>query len=122
MPESAYYDVAMSDYGYVFSESKRIARHERCSLFPEMYTKIGELEMLRGRPKEAEQSYFKAISLKPTYVPAYVGLSDFYETQGLTDKAIATLQQGIKANPQSSALKKKLQRVEQRTSGSESQR
>jgi Tfp pilus assembly protein PilF len=82
-----------------------------------MHTKAGEWETLRGHPKEAEERFRKAIGIKPTHIQAYIGLCDLFESLGNNDSAIATLQIGIKANPTSSALKKKLARLQARISG-----
>jgi tetratricopeptide (TPR) repeat protein len=106
-----FFGVAISDYEYVLKLSANT-----CPLNVEMYTKIGEIYSLTGRPADAEQSLRKALSIKSSYAPAYIGLSDLFETQGNPNQAIAALQAGIKNNPKSTALKKKLLRVQQRYS------
>lgn len=103
---------AISDYGYVLTNST-----DGCSLFPDIYTKIGEIQARLGQVKEGEISYKKAIKIQGGYAPAFVGLSDLYENQGDMDKALAVLQLGLKTNPQSSVLKKKLARVQARKTG-----
>lgn len=108
------YDWAISDLNYVFHNSEA---GDTCALFPEMHTKMGEMKFLIGKPREAESSYRAALKLKPGYAPAYAGLSDMYEAQGASDKAVAVLQAGLKANPQSNAIKKKLARLQARTAG-----
>jgi len=103
---------ALGDYNYVLGHSVH-----GCSLFPDIFTKMGEIQIQLGQLKEGEASYKKAIGAKPGYAPAFVGLSDLYENQGDADKALAVLQQGLKVNPQSAALKKKLARVQARKTG-----
>lgn len=111
-PANHYYGVALGDFGYTIGNSR-----DTCSLLPDIYTKSGELQAAMGHPKEAEALFRKVIGLKPSYAPAYVGLSDLFESQDKSDEAITALQAGIKINPNSSALKKKLARVQARTSG-----
>jgi len=110
----SFFDWAISDLNYILANSEP---GNTCSLFPETYTKMGEMKILINKPQEAETNYRAALKLKPGYAPAYAGLSDLYETQGHTDKAIAVLQAGLKVNPKSSALKKKLARLQARTAG-----
>ncbi len=100
---------AAGDYGYVLANSRK-----ECSLLPDTYTKLGEIQTRLGQFKEGEESFAKAIKIKGGHAPAFVGLSDLYENQGNIDKAIAALQAGLKANPTSTMLKKKLQRVQAR--------
>ncbi len=108
------FGVAINDFNYVFDSS---GKGSRCSLFPDMHTKIGAYKTLLNDPKGAEASFRAALEIKPGYAPAYVGLSDLYETLGKSDQAIEILQAGIKSNPKSSALKKKLDRLRARTVG-----
>jgi tetratricopeptide (TPR) repeat protein len=111
-PADYYYSVGIADLGYVLQNSQ-----PTCSLIPDMHTKAGEWEALRGRPKEAEERFRKAIGIKPTHSQAYVGLSDLFESLEKNDAAIAVLQLGIKTNPTSSVLKKKIARLQARISG-----
>ncbi len=84
-------------------------------MLPDIYTKIGEVQWQLGKQKEAEASYAKALEIKRGYPMALVGLSDLFEARAETDKSIAILREGLKINPQSTILKKKLQRLEART-------
>jgi tetratricopeptide (TPR) repeat protein len=108
-----YFEVAIDDLEYVFHHSDS----KNCKLAPEMHTKIGEWKLQLDNLKGAEESFRSALAIKPSYAPAYLGLSDLYETQGTIEKSIEVLQAGIKANPKSVALEKKLKRVQQRSPG-----
>ncbi|HYN76626.1 MAG TPA: tetratricopeptide repeat protein [Lamprocystis sp. (in: g-proteobacteria)] len=110
--EGYWFHEAISGFGFVLRESG-----PACSLIPQLHAEMGETYALLGDVNAAEWSYRQALKAKPGYVKAYVGLSDLFEQQGAMDKAIAVLQEGIKANPASSGLKKKLQRVQARASG-----
>lgn len=111
-PPEFYYGQAIGDYDYVLERSQK-----GCKLLPDIHTKIGALEAIMGNSKKAEKQFHNALSLNPGYIPAFAGLSDLYETQGDIDKARTVLGAGIKANPQSGALKKKLARLQARTGG-----
>ena len=108
--DSYYFTNAIGDFEYVLGQSQ-----PSCSLRPDIYTKIGEIQSQLGKQKEAEASYAKALEIKRGYPMALVGLSDLFEARGETAKSIAVLREGLKINPQSTALKKKLQRLEART-------
>jgi tetratricopeptide (TPR) repeat protein len=100
---------AVDDFQYVLRNSKG---RNTCVLFPDIYTKIGDLSLMREDLPAAERNYQQALTLKPGYVGAFNGLSDLFESRGEHDKAIEALEAGIKANPGSTALKKKLARIQ----------
>lgn len=102
---------AIADFGYILEHSL-----PSCSLVPDAHAQRGETYTLLGNLKEAEASYATALQKKPGYSAAFIGLSDVYEQQGNLDKSIEVLKQGIEANSRSSALKKKLKRVQARSS------
>ena len=104
--------VMTGDFHFVINESS-----PTCVLIPEIHVHVGEGYALIGDAKRAEQSFLAALKAKPGYVLAYFGLSDLFENQGNTEKAIAVLQQAIKSNPRSSGLKQKLARVQARANG-----
>lgn len=104
---------ALGDFGFVLNASK-----PGCALLPDIYTKIGEIQMQVDKPGEAEANFKKALEIAHGYPQAFMGLSDLFESQGQTDKSIAVLHEGLKVNPQSNALKKKLARIEGRAAAS----
>ena len=103
------FEAAVGDLDYVIKHSKGT-----CSLIPDIHTKSGEWMTLVGRYDQAEKRFRKAIGVKNDFAPAYIGLSDLFEIREKPNDALAVLQAGIKANPQSTALKKKLSRLQQR--------
>ncbi len=114
--QGSQFDAALADFDHVLRSSK-----PACPLVPDMYTKSGEWMTKVGKYKIALERFQKAIRARNDYAPAYIGLSDLYETLEKPDYALAALQQGIKANPQSTALKKKLNRLQQRVGQQPSQ-
>ena len=114
-PPSFYFGQAIADYEYVLGHSG-----PNCIMLPDIYTKMGSLQAQMQKPREAEQLFDKALKINPRFAPTFVAMSDLYETRGDIDKARAALEAGLKANPQSSALKKKLARLNARTAGTPS--
>lgn len=106
---------AISNGDYVLERSGN-----KCVLIPEIHAMKGEVHTLAGDVKAAEESFARALKLKPGYSRAYIGLSDLYEQQDQPEKSVAALEEGIKDNPRSSALKIKLKRLQGRLSGSDS--
>ena len=81
---------------------------ESCILIPEMLLKRGELHAKLGEYPSAVRNYRLAILRNPKEVRAYSGLSRVYQLMGSKKEALATLQDGVKANPKSNLLKKRL--------------
>ncbi|MDP3332934.1 MAG: tetratricopeptide repeat protein [Methylococcaceae bacterium] len=65
-----------------------------------------------GNPRAIEE-YNKAIQLKPKYPQAYAKLADYYSSRGMKDDALETIKLGIKYSPNSKALNKRLQKIQQ---------
>lgn len=103
---------AEGDFEYMLKRSQ-----PTCPMVYDAYIKLGEIKTIVSDFAGAEQAFTKALKNKPNRAGGYFGLSDLYETAGKPDKSIAILKQGIAANPRSSALKKKLERVQARLSG-----
>jgi tetratricopeptide (TPR) repeat protein len=79
-----------------------------CVLYPELHTRwawaLGEL----GQIAEAMKHYQLALRAKQNYTPAYAGLADLYLKANQTEDARKVLERGLKANPKSRVLKKRL--------------
>lgn len=105
---------AIADIDYGIRNSK-----PSCSIQAEMHAKTGEIFGLLGDHPKAEDAYKKAFKYQKNYARSYIGIADLYELRGNPAQAIAVLEEGIKANPRSSALRRKLARVKERhTKGS----
>lgn len=104
-----YYDWAISDFGYASNPNRT---RNSCLLLPEMKRRTGDLQRYLGNFIESVRNYREAIVLNPSMVLAYSGLSGAYVMQDLNAEAISIIKEGLKANPNSSFLKKRLQQLE----------
>jgi tetratricopeptide (TPR) repeat protein len=83
-----------------------------CVLYPELHTRWGWALSEQGQVAEAIQHYQLALKAKRNYTLAYVRLSELYLEANQTDEARKVLESGLKARPNSSALKKRLKKLE----------
>ncbi len=79
---------------------------------PEIANKAGNAYLRLGNVPEAVREFSKGIKLNPKYVLNYVGLSKVCRKQGEIKKAKEILEKGLKHNPSSKLLKKRLKRLE----------
>jgi tetratricopeptide (TPR) repeat protein len=70
----------------------------------EAQVSLGNLADRRGEHAAAEQAYERAVTLDPTFVPAYVNLADHYRARQQDDKGERVLRQGLARNPDAPAL------------------
>jgi tetratricopeptide (TPR) repeat protein len=84
----------------------------RCVLYPELHTRWGWALSELGQVGEAVQHYQLAIKAKRNYTPAYARLSELYLKSNQVDEARKILESGLKAKPNSSALKRRLKKLE----------
>lgn len=64
---------------------------------------LGDSYLFNGNVSEAEDAYRKAIIVNPDYIPAYVSLSQLYESEEELDEAIAVfapIQAVVEQNPE----------------------
>jgi tetratricopeptide (TPR) repeat protein len=80
-------------------------------LYPDLHTRWGWALSEQGQIAEAMQHYQLAIQAKPNYTLAYVRLSELYLNANQTDEARKILESGLKARPNSSALKRRLEKL-----------
>jgi Flp pilus assembly protein TadD len=71
---------------------------------PEAQVNLGILADRRGEPDAAQRAYARAISLDPTFVPAYVNLADHYRARDQDVQGEQLLRQGIARVPGAPAL------------------
>ena len=73
-------------------------------MLPEIYTKIGEVQLLLKHPTEANAAFARARSLKPDYWPAYIGWAEYLQRAGEKAKARELVADGL-SSPQAKALR-----------------
>jgi tetratricopeptide (TPR) repeat protein len=79
---------------------------------PDIYvTRARILFQLEDDPN-AVSALKKAIELRPSYVPAYSRLSDYYVEKGNTSEAVRILKQGIAKSKKSDMLTRKLRELQ----------
>lgn len=89
-------------------------RKPNCPLLPQAYANLGKT-ILRASDfasvniTDALPAYEHAIRLAPTYVPAYVGLADFYLKIGNKQEALTAIERGLKKKPSSKWLARRHQ-------------
>ncbi|MGF1793013.1 deca-heme c-type cytochrome [Photobacterium profundum] len=67
-------------------------------------TNLGNIYLAQGLYEQAEKEYLGAISVEPNFANSYANLADLYRGQGRDKDTITTLQQGMKAQPNSALL------------------
>ena len=83
-----------------------------CVLYPELHTRWGWALSEQGKNAEAIQHYQLALKAKRNYTLAYIRLSELYIKANQPDEARKVLESGLKAKPNSRALKKRLKKLE----------
>jgi tetratricopeptide (TPR) repeat protein len=81
-------------------------------LYPELHTRWGWALGEQGQVGEAIRHYQLAIQAKQNYTLAYARLSDLYIDLNQPDEARKILESGLKAKPDSRALKKRLKKLD----------
>ncbi len=72
---------------------------------PEARVSLGSLHAVRGDGTAAEAEYRKALSIDPSFHPAWVNLADLQRAQGNEEASRATLQAGLAAVPGDATLR-----------------
>lgn len=90
---------AQSDYWYVINNSP-----PSFVMLPEIYTRLGEVELLLKRPKDANEAFARGRQLKPDYWPAYSHWAEFLIRAGKQAEAKQLLQTGLEYSPTAKVL------------------
>jgi len=85
---------------------------KNCVLYPDLHTRWGWALSEQGLIPEAIEHYQLAFKAKPNYALAYARLSELYLGIGQPEEARKVLESGLKANPNSRALKRRLKKLE----------
>jgi tetratricopeptide (TPR) repeat protein len=77
-------------------------------LLPEIYTKVGEVQLLLKNYADAEEAFAKARTLKPDYWPAYLQWAEHLRQRGQKAKARELVEEGLSHAPDSKPLQQLL--------------
>lgn len=91
---------AISDMDYVLKNTT-----PDFILLPEIYTKIGDVQLLLKNPSAAHEAYAKAAALKPDYWPAYSQWAEYLESAGNKAQARTVVEDGLAHAPSSRTLR-----------------
>lgn len=72
---------------------------------PEAQLNLGNLNADLGAIELADAAYREAISLDPSFTPAYVNLSDVQRSLGVEGEALATIRAGLERSPDDPGLR-----------------
>lgn len=90
---------ARGDYGYVIENAA-----PDFILLPEIYTRIGEVELLLNHPEKANNAFAQARQLKPDYWPAYSHWAEFLMKIGRIPEALKVVGSGLQYSPSAKVL------------------
>ncbi|MEF8728424.1 MAG: tetratricopeptide repeat protein [Accumulibacter sp.] len=90
----------VGDYWYVAQRAPR-----DFILLPEIYAGIGEIELRRGRPQEANKVFAEARALKPDYSPGYSHWAEYLIRSGQKAEAKQLVRTGLEYNPDAKTLR-----------------
>lgn len=73
-------------------------------LLPEIFSRLGEVELLLKQPRRAEEAFAKARQLKPDYWPAYSHWVEYLIREDKRQDAKSLVQQGLEHSPNAKVL------------------
>ena len=94
------WESALRDYWYVPRNAPK-----DFILLPEIYTKIGQVELLLDRPNKADDAFTRARDLKPDYWPAYSHWVEFLMQNRKRAEAMKMVREGLEHAPRSKVLR-----------------
>ena len=95
----ALWESARGDYHYVINNSPR-----DFVMLPEIFTKLGEVELLLGQPNKANEAFARAREQKHDYWPAYSHWAEFLVKAGKRPEALKVVTAGLAYSPDSKVL------------------
>lgn len=73
-------------------------------MLPEIYTRLGDVELLLASPDKAEQAYAHARKAKPDYWPAYTHWAEYLMRNGKRSEAMQVVRSGLEQAPDAKVL------------------
>lgn len=97
-----YLGASLPEFGYMIKHADPAS-----SLMPEVYLNRGFALWKLGKDGQAMIDFQKAQQLNPAFPRVYTALADFYVEKKLRDKALVSITEGIRHNPESKMLKRR---------------
>ena len=88
-----------ADYKYVINKSSR-----DFIMLPEIYTRLGDVQLLLMQANKANESFARARKLKPDYWPAYSHWAEYLLHSGQKSEALKITKAGLQHAPDSKVL------------------
>lgn len=88
-----------SDYMYVINNAQK-----NFIMLPEVYTRLGEVELLLGSPNKANDAFSRARIQKQDYWPAYSRWAEYLLSIGRRKEALRVVIDGLAHSPESRVL------------------
>jgi len=101
------YNNVVSEFDYVLDRSD-----DTFVLAPELHYRKGVALMALEHRMEAVESFTAALRIRPDYVPAYVALSQYFESAGDVSEAVRVLREGLARVPDAPQLQQRLAELE----------
>ncbi len=105
-----YLQSAMGEFEYMFTHSS-----PTFWMRPEMHVQKGKLLAAAKRNIEAVNEFEAALQDNPTYVEAYIALSDFYKNTGQQSKSTTLVEQALQHAPNNKSLQKRYNQLTGKT-------
>lgn len=93
------WESARGDYGFVINNSQ-----PDFIMLPEIYTRLGEVELLLAHTDKANEAFTQARKLKPDYWPAYSHWVEFLIKVGRRAEAFKMVISGLEQSPGAKVL------------------
>jgi tetratricopeptide (TPR) repeat protein len=90
---------ALGDLNFVLEHGEQTS-----VVMPEIFTKIGEVQLALGNLREANDAYAQARSLRPDYWPAYYQWADYLQRTGRKNEARQLVEEGLSHAPGNKSL------------------
>lgn len=97
--KKALLDIVRNDYMYVINNAQK-----DFIMLPEVYTKLGEVELLLGSPNKANDAFSRARLQKQDYWPAYSHWAEYLLSIGRRQEALRVVIDGLAHSPDSRVL------------------
>ncbi len=94
------WESAVGDYLYVIRNSQA-----DFVLLPEIYTRVGEVELLLAHTDKANNAFARARQLKPDYWPAYSSWVEYLMNTGKRSEALKFVVTGLQHSPEAKVLR-----------------